>query len=1066
MKQFPTAKQFDFSSLELEILEWWQTAQIFEKSLEARKDAPSFTFYEGPPTANGRPGIHHMLARTIKDTFCRYQALKGKLVERKAGWDTHGLPVEIEVEKRLGLEGRHKVEEYGLAKYNDACKNSVLQYTDLWNELTIRMGYWVDLTNPYVTFHTHYIESVWWLLQQIYNKGLLFKGYKIQWYSPGSNTVLSSHEVSLGYKEVQDPSVYVRFALKDEADTYFLAWTTTPWTLISNMALAVGPKIQYVKIHVPSYAPHGRTEVGQGSYLILAENLLSVIKDPYEVVAHYTGADLVGQTYTPLFPYFAEELGTDAAWRVIPADYVSTSDGTGLVHIAPAFGADDYENAKLHGIPMANPVLRDGTFEAKIELVAGKYFKEADKIIIRDLKDRGLLFRQETYLHNYPHDWRKGTPLMQYPMESWFIRTTALKDRLVALNKTINWQPETIGTGRFGAWLENNVDWALSRSRYWGTPLPVWVAENDPNYVEVIGSIAELRAKCNALLPEKDEDINLHRPYVDELVWDAPSEIGGKMRRVPDLIDVWFDSGAMPFAQWHYPFENKEKFEANFPADFIAEGVDQTRGWFYSLHAIAALVMDSVAYKNVVSNGLLLDEKGEKMSKSKGNVIDPFEAIKTHGADPVRWYMMSNSPPWEDLKFSLQTLEITKRKFFSTIGNTYTFFETYANVDGWRYTEARIPVQERAELDRWIMSRLNTVIAEVDEAYAAYHPTRAARALEQLVDDLSNWYIRRSRRRFWKNSHDGDKIAAYQTVYEVLIALAKMMSPIAPFYAEWLYRALNETTQQERFPSVHMTDFPSLEVDVSDLSLEHRMALARSASSVVLALRNQVQINVRQPLGKMLVVLNKKVDKLSVEQVSGIILDEVNVKELAYITAASEVVNKTVKPNFRVLGKKVGGLMKATQAAIAKLNPEDIEIFEQTGSLTLHLAEGQSVVIEEGDLEVISQGVEGWLVGSEEGVTVALDTTITETLRLEGLSREFVNRVQNMRKSANFEVTDRIQIVVSAPEALQSALTAHQAWIQSETLALNLTTEAVPKGAYLESFILGDLEFTIAITKA
>ena len=1054
MATFPSVKQFDFPAIEQEILAWWQQEDIFHKSLEHRKDAPPFTFYEGPPTANGRPGIHHVLARTIKDTFCRYQALKGKRVNRKAGWDTHGLPVEIEVEKRLGLAGRDKVEAFGIEAYNQACRNSVLEYTDLWNDLTVQMGYWVDLSKPYVTFHTSYIESVWWLLKQIAQKGLLYKGYKIQWYSPGSNTVLSSHEVSLGYKEVQDPSVYVKFKLDGETDTYFLAWTTTPWTLISNTALAVHQNITYAKVKVGD------------EFWIVAEKRTSVIKEDHEIIETFKGDTLIGKTYTPLFDYFVEEAGKDAAWRVIHADFITDSDGTGVAHEAPAFGADDYNAVVLqHKMPLFNPIRRDGTFEDKIELVAGLYFKDADKVVARNLRERGLLYRLESYVHNYPMDWRKGTPLMQYPMESWFIRTSALKDRLVGLNKTINWQPETIGTGRFGQWLENNVDWALSRSRYWGTPLPVWVAENDPSHYEVIGSVAELREKCGDQVPEKWEDVDLHRPYVDRYTWDAPAHIGGKMVRVPDLIDVWFDSGAMPFAQWHYPFENKEQFEAAFPADFIAEGVDQTRGWFYSLHAIATLVMDNVAYKNVVSNGLLLDEKGEKMSKSKGNVVDPFKTMSEHGADAVRWYMMANTPPWEDLKFSFPTLEITKRKFFGTLANSYTFFETYANVDGFTHAEAPIPVQNRAELDRWIISRLNSTIQEMDDAYAHYHPTRAARALEQFVDELSNWYIRRSRRRFWKSEHDGDKIAAFQTVYECLVAVAKLMSPIAPFYSEWLFRALNETTGQESVASVHMSDFPTVNTAAIDQSLEHRMGLARSISSVVLALRNQVQINVRQPLGNMLVVLNKNTDQPSVEMVQSIIRDEVNVKELSYITSSSDVVSKTVKPNFRVLGKKVGGLMKAVQAAIQTLTPEDIETYEQTQNLTLNLTGGQSVTLTEGDLDVVSQGVEGWLVGSENGVTVALDTNISDRLRAEGLSREFVNRVQNLRKSANFDVTDRIHIRYHAPSALQDAVNQFSDWIQGETLALGLEATDQLNGSIQETFEIGTLRLDLTIEK-
>lgn len=1058
MNKFPEAKQLDFPALEKETLAWWKAQDTFAKELAIRKDAPTFTFYEGPPTANGRPGIHHVLARTIKDTFCRYQSLKGHLVERKAGWDTHGLPVEIEVEKALGLASRSQVEEYGIAKYNAACKESVLKYTDLWYDMTIRMGYWCDLENPYVTFHAKYMESVWWILKQFFDKGLLYQGYKIQWYSPGSNTVLSSHEVSLGYKEVQDPSVYVRFKLKEEENTYFLAWTTTPWTLISNMALAVGPKIKYVKVkHL--------NEAGETEYLILAEALVHILKSEVEVIESYIGSDLVGKKYEALFPYFCDEFGEDAAWRVIPADYVSVSDGTGIVHIAPAFGADDYENAKLHNIPLANPIERDGTFNESIDLVAGLYFKDANKIINRDLKERGLLFRHETYLHNYPHDWRKGTPLMQYPVESWFIRTSSLKEKLVALNKTINWQPESIGTGRFGQWLENNVDWALSRSRYWGTPLPLWMAENDPSYVECIGSIGELREKCGDQVPANDDDVDLHRPFVDEYTYDAPSHIGGKMRRVPDLIDVWFDSGAMPFAQWHYPFENKEKFEANFPAQFIAEGVDQTRGWFYSLHAIATLLMDGVSFQNVISGGLLLDKNGEKMSKSKGNTVDPFVAMETHGADPIRWYFMSASPPWMDVRYDDGGIENTKRKFFGTLSNTYTFFAMYANVDGFSYNEAPLPLADRSELDRWIISRLNTTIQSVDAAFGEYNPTKAARAIELFTDELSNWYVRRSRRRFWRSEQDSDKVAAFQTMYECLLAISKMMSPIAPFYGEWLYRALNETTKHENAESVHHALFPEVNESAIDLDLEHKMGLARTISSIVLALRNEVKINVRQPLGSCQVVLGKDVDEASIEAVKSVILDEVNIKNLSYITSSSAIVKKSVKPNFRVLGKKVGALMKATAAAISHITDAQIEAFEQDGSLNLTLADGNVVNLTSEDLDVLSEGVEGWLVGSEDGVTVALDANLTDELRTEGLAREFVNRVQNMRKAADFEVTDRIHLEVATSEAAQNALRVFKDWIQSETLALDLAFVETPSGALTETFDINEYAITIGVRK-
>jgi isoleucyl-tRNA synthetase len=810
MPRYPDARGFRHPDEEARILAFWEEHGVFEESLRLREGAPPFVFFEGPPTANGKPGIHHVMARTIKDLFCRYRTMKGFRVDRKAGWDTHGLPVEIEVEKELGLEGRHQVEAYGIAAYNEACRTSVLRYKDLWDDVTRKMGYWVDLSDPYITFENRYIESVWHLLRRISERrtpegeSFLYRGYKIQWYSPGSGTVLSSHEVSLGYKEVQDPSVYVRFPLADEPGTAFLAWTTTPWTLPSNTALAVGEKIAYVKVR-------RATEDGGHEHLILAKDLLHVLKEEAEVVAEMTGRDLLGTRYRPPFPYFEGDEGTEAAWRVVPADFVTTADGTGIVHMAPAFGADDFAVGRREGLPLFNPVAPDGTFTEKVPLVAGQWFKDADRALARDLRERGLLFRHETYLHNYPHDWRKGTPLMSYPVESWFIRTTAIRDRMVELNRTINWQPEGIGEGRFGQWLENNVDWAISRMRFWGTPLPIWVNDQDPEDVVVVGSVEDLRQRAGgdfppeALHPETGE-LDLHRPYVDAVTFPAPN--GGTYRRVPDLLDVWFDSGAMPFAQWHYPFENEEVFQRNFPADFIAEGVDQTRGWFYTLHAIGALVEDSVAYRNVVVNGLVLDAEGEKMSKSKGNTVDPFAALAQHGADPVRWTMMSASAPWENLRYSDRAVEETSRKLFATVTNTYTFFATYAELDGFAYDPAAtVPLAERAELDRWIVSRLNATAAEADAALDAYHPTQAARAVEAFVDDLSNWYVRRSRRRFWKSGDDRDKRAAYETVYECLRAVAGLMAPLAPFYAEWLYRALG--APQHGPTSVHLTDFPS-----------------------------------------------------------------------------------------------------------------------------------------------------------------------------------------------------------------------------------------------------------------
>lgn len=1056
MSRFKELKLVDHPSLELEILKEWQDQDVFAQSIKAREGAPAFTFYEGPPTANGRPGIHHVMGRTIKDAFCRYKTMKGFQVARKAGWDTHGLPVEIEVEKELGLEGRHQVEEYGIERYNRACRESVLRYKDLWDEVTTRIGFWVNLDDPYVTFRSSYVESVWWLLKQIYEKDLLYQGHKIQWYSPGSGTVLSSHEVSLGYKEVQDPSIYTRFRMKGQENVYLLAWTTTPWTTISNVALAVGSRIDYVRIRLTS------EDIGEHD-LILAEARLSVIKEEYEIVERMSGEDLVGKRYEPLFDYFLDHPEGGQAWRIVPADYVSTEDGTGIVHTAPAFGAEDFETAQKQGLPMINPVLPDGTFGEDVGIVAGMWFKDADKVVSRDLRDRGLMYRHETYLHNYPHDWRKGTPLMSYPVDSWFIRTTAIKDRLIELNDTINWQPKGIGTGRFGDWLVNNVDWALSRRRYWGTPLPIWESDAEgSDYREVIGSIAELRAKCGDQIPADDEEVDLHRPFVDDLTWPAPD--GGTMRRVEDLIDVWFDSGAMPFAQWHYPFENKELFERNFPADFIAEGVDQTRGWFYTLHAIGALVMDSVAYKNVVVNGLVLDEKGEKMSKSKGNAVDPFATIAEHGADVVRWYMMSNAPPWENLKFSERGLSETQRKFFGTLANVYSFFATYANIDGFTGSEAAIDGVSRPEMDRWILSRLARTVEQVDEAFDAYNPTKAARAVEQFVDELSNWYIRRNRRRFWSartgtGADDVSKLSAYQTVAHCLWTVAGLMAPIAPFYSDWLYQALGG-----EHASLHLERFPESDTDAIDADLEHRMDLARTISSVTLALRNQSAINVRQPLASVMVVTGVGVEEEVVEQVRDIILSEVNVKEIRYVHGTSSVVTRQAKPNFKALGKRLGPLMKPVGAFIRGMTSEDIDTYMAEGRVAVPV-DGDEVVLAGDDIEIVSEGIEGWLVGQEGAVTVALDVTRTPELIAEGLAREVVNRVQNLRKQADFEVTDRVRVQYRASDEMAAAIDRFAERVRNETLAVELQAAHRPEGDLSDDFEIESHTITIAVSR-
>jgi isoleucyl-tRNA synthetase len=1042
-KKFDEVKQLAYPKAEVELLNWWKENKIFKKSLTTREDGIPFTFFEGPPTANGKPGIHHVMARTVKDMFCRYKTLKGFRVERKGGWDTHGLPVEIEVEKALGLEGRSQVEEYGMAEYNAQCRESVLKYKDLWDELTNRMGYWVDLDEPYITFENDYIESVWWAFKQLYDKGLVYKGYKIQWYSPGSGTVLSSHEVSLGYKETQDPSIYVKFPLDADENVYFIAWTTTPWTIISNMALAVNPKLEYVKIKVE--------EEGQAEFYILAKDCLDdAINQDYEIVDSYKGSELVGWTYRPVFDFALKEYSKEDAWRVIEADYVTTDDGTGVVHTAPAFGADDYTTCQEAGIPMFNPIDRDGKFTGLVPDYEGQWFKDADKEIARAIKEKGLMYHHDVYVHNYPFDWRKGTPLMSYPVESWFIRTTDVKDKMVELNRSINWKPESTGTGRFGTWLENNVDWAVSRQRYWGTPIPIWVSDENPDYIECVGSVEELRKKAGI---SEDVELDLHRPHIDDFTWECPE--GGTMRRIPDLLDVWFDSGAMPWSQWHYPFENKDKFKENFPADFIAEGVDQTRGWFYTLHALATMLFDKPAYKNVISNGLVLDANGEKMSKSKGNTVDPFEVIQKYGADTVRWYMMSNSSPWDNLKFSEEGLQETQRKFFNTIVNTYSFFAMYANIDGFTYSGSPLAKSERTEMDRWVISRLNTTVKLVDEYLEEYEPTKAAREVEQFVEELSNWYVRRNRRRFWKEGKSLDKTAAYQTLYECLVSLAKIISPIAPYLGEWLYQRLNEVTGQDE-ESVHLSFYPTVEETAISKKLERRMEIARTVSSIVLRVRNQIDINVRQPLSKIILPIEGE-ERAVVEAVKDIILDEVNVKEIEYVEDDSGIVSKSAKPNFPVLGKRLGKQMKPVAEKIRNLSTEEISIFEEEGALELSLDNGEAVRLSAGEIEIHRTGLKGWSVETEDGITVAVDTEITPELFKEGLSREFVNRIQNMRKEADFDVTDRISIGFSGSKELEEAVEANKKTIKAETLA----EEIAPKPLDVTDFVkLWDIEGT------
>jgi isoleucyl-tRNA synthetase len=1058
--KFDEVKQISFPGLEVEILNWWKEHEVFEKSTTTREEGLPFTFYEGPPTANGKPGIHHVMARTIKDLFCRYRTLKGYKVERKAGWDTHGLPVEIEVEKELGLKSRQEIEEYGIAEYNQKCRESVLKYTSLWNKLTDRMGYWVDLEDPYITYEDRYIESIWWALKQLNTKGYLYKGHKIAWYSPGSGTVLSSHEVSLGYKEVQDPSVYVFFPLTADPEVAFMAWTTTPWTLVSNMALVVNRELTYVKVKLPESEKAGAGQQIQPRFAILAEACVGrVFQEEVKIVNRYTGNQLEGWEYAPAYRFAESEVDVSDAWKVTYGEYVTTEDGTGVVHTAPAFGADDYETCQRLGVPLFNPVDKDGRFTEKVPLVEGEWFKDADKIISRDLKERGYMFRQETIEHNYPFDWRKATPLISYPVDSWFIRTTAVREKLLEYNDQINWKPESTGTGRFGTWLQNNVDWAISRQRYWGTPIPIWVSDQDPERFEVIGSLDELRRKAGL---DKDDEIDMHRPGIDEITWET--EDGHLMRRIPDLLDVWFDSGAMPFAQWHYPFENKERFERAFPADFIAEGVDQTRGWFYTLHALATLLFDEPAFKNVISNGLVLDEKGEKMSKSKGNTVDPFQVIQQYGADTVRWYMISNSSPWENIRFSDAGLQETQRKVFNTVTNAYSFFATYANIDEFTYSGQPIDKANRHELDRWVISRLNQLITQVDEFLEAYEPTRAAREIEEFIEDLSNWYIRRSRRRFWDSGSSLDKTSAYQTLYETLAGLAKLMSPIAPFFSEWLHQRLNNVTGKDE-PSVHLAYFPTVEETAIDARLERQMKLARDISSMVLRSRNKVNINVRQPLSRIIIPADKtnREDILAFE---AIVRDEVNVKTIEFVDDDSEIVYKNAKPVFPVLGKKVGKDMKEIANMISNMDLKAINSLERQGALDITLSDGRPYRLLDEDVEIIRTGLEGWSVESEDGLSVALDTDVSESLRMEGLAREFVNRIQNMRKESAYDVTDQIRIgFETEDEFLRSSILERKDYVASETLAEDLQSEILDDPDFTKEWEIGDSTCIISIIR-
>lgn len=1112
--KFPEYKQFDLSQINKDILARWDKNDTFHKSMSTRQGKPTFVFYEGPPSANGIPGIHHVMARAIKDIFCRYKTMQGFLVKRKAGWDTHGLPIELSVEKTLGITKEDIGKKISIDEYNNACRKEVMKYTDLWEELTHKMGYWVNMDDPYITYDNRYIETLWWLLKQLFEKGLLYKGYTIQPYSPAAGTGLSTHELNQPgcYRDVKDTTCVAQFKvirnqhsefLFNDADTdvYILAWTTTPWTLPSNTALAVGEKINYVRVR--TFNQYTGTPIT----VILAKDLFNAYFDkkseelsladykegdkkvPFKILSEYTGKQLEGVKYEQLIDWVKPE---GDAFRVILGDFVTTEDGTGIVHIAPTFGADDDRVAKQNNIsPLVVYDLEDNMaplvdkrgrmyqienlhpdFVSKFvnqetyKPFAGRFVKneydpnltENDPTLDVDisvmLKKENKAFKIEKHVHNYPHCWRTDKPVLYYPLDSWFIRTTALRDRMIELNKTINWKPESTGTGRFGKWLENLQDWNLSRSRYWGTPLPIWVTE-DRSELKCIGSVEELYTEIEKSVKagfmtknpfegfvvgdnskENYEKIDLHRPYVDEVI--LVSDNGKKMVRELDLIDVWFDSGAMPYAQIHYPFENKETFNEVYPSDFIAEGVDQTRGWFFTLHAIATMLFDSVAFKNIISNGLVLDKNGNKMSKRLGNAVDPFETIEKHGSDPLRWYMITNSQPWDNLKFDHSGLDEVKRKFFGTLYNTYSFFALYANVDGFKYNETEIPVNERPEIDRWIISLLNTLVKEVQNDYENYEPTRAGRAIQDFVtENLSNWYVRLNRKRYWGGEYSKDKIAAYQTLYTCLETVARLMAPIAPFFADQIFNDLNAVTGKDSTESVHIASFPTYNEQYIDKVLEERMDIAQRVSSMVLALRRKVNIRVRQPLSKMIIPILDKSLQVNFETVRNLVMAEVNVKEVEYITDTTGILVKKIKPNFKTLGPKYGKLMKEISQAFAQMSQADINTFERNNSFEIS-AGSEKINLTLEDAEITSEDIPGWLVANDGKLTVALDINITEDLKYEGIAREFINRIQNIRKESNFDVTDKIEIQIQKHDLINTAIEKHKEYIGAQTLAKSI----------------------------
>jgi len=1001
------------------VLKFWKEHQIFEKSIALRKGRPRYTFYEGPPTANGKPGIHHVMARTLKDLVCRYKTMAGYEVGRKAGWDTHGLPVEIEVEKKLGFKHKDEIETYGVERFNALCRQSVFEYLDDWERMTERIGYWINLKDAYITCANEYVESIWWALKQFHDRGMIYKGHKIQPYCPRCETPLSSHEVSQGYEDVRDPSVYVKIRVKGSEDTYFLVWTTTPWTLISNVALAVHPDITYLTVE------------NKGQMLILAEPRLSVLDGEYTVLEKRKGSELAGMEYERLFGYIPVDR---QAFFVVEGDFVTTEDGSGIVHIAPAFGEDDYQIGRRYALPVLQPVDKSGDFVSAVTDFAGMFVKDADPKIIETLEARRQIYKKEVVTHSYPHCWRCHTPLLYYARESWYIRTTSYADRMIELNKEINWIPPEVGSGRFGNWLEENKDWALSRDRYWGTPLNIWICDTCKEQLSV-GSIDELIAH-GARIPEP---LDLHRPFVDRIELACP-KCRGTMYRTPELIDVWFDSGSMPFAQWHYPFENREVFAERYPSDFIAEGIDQTRGWFYTLHAIGSFLFDGPAFKNVIVNELVLDKEGQKMSKSKGNTVNPFDIVEKYGADALRWYLMTSSPPWRPTLFDEEGLKEVQRKFMGTLINTYSFFALYANIDGFTYHEPRIPPASRPEIDRWILSELNSLIGRYRKAMDEYDLTRAARDVSEFtIERLSNWYVRRSRRRFWSKwggaaQTGDDKLAAYQTLYEALVALSKLIAPIAPFIAETLYGNLNLVTALEPVESVHLTDLPAVEVGVIDKALERRMERALTVVGLVRGIRMKSNLRVRQPLPRIIVPVGSQEERSDTELVAPLILDEVNVKTIEYVTDDAEIVNRRGKPNFKSIGPKFGKLAKAVAERIKTLTPEELRALEVTGSTAVE-AGGETVTLLASDVEARREDIEGWLVASGGGITVALDTHLTDELISEGRARELVNRIQNLRKDAGFEVTDRISIFFRAGESLAGVIDRFGDYLRRETLA-------------------------------